>query len=175
MVRRERQEEIKELFDVFAETVYRYALHLLGNPTEAEDAVQEVFIRVACALPSFRERSSKKTWILIITRNYSLDVLRKRKRRHEQTLEANIQDHGNPMNDESIALRDCVSRLPGPCKEVVALHYFNDLSVNTISRITGVTESKARRLLREGLSHLKKMYVESPSGMKQSGGWKHGI
>jgi RNA polymerase sigma-70 factor (ECF subfamily) len=61
--------------------VYRRALVLLGDPTEAEDATQEVFVRALKSADKFRAESSVSTWLYRITTNYCLNQVRNRSTR----------------------------------------------------------------------------------------------
>lgn len=60
--------------------VYAHALRFFGDPTPAEDAVQEVFIKVYRSLDGFDERSRFTTWLYRVTRNACLDAVRAAKR-----------------------------------------------------------------------------------------------
>ena len=61
---------VNNLFKEYSENVFNYSFSLLKNYDEADDAVQEVFIRLLKSKESFKENCSYKTWIMVITRNY---------------------------------------------------------------------------------------------------------
>jgi RNA polymerase sigma-70 factor (ECF subfamily) len=65
--------------------VYRVALRMLGNPADAEDAAQDVFLQAWRALPGYRGESSASTWLYRIVANRCLNVLRAR--REEEPLD----------------------------------------------------------------------------------------
>jgi RNA polymerase sigma-70 factor, ECF subfamily len=67
--------------------IYRAALHLLRNASEAEDVAQDTFVRAYLALPRFDGRSQPYTWFYRIAINLSLNRLRSRKRRHSVTVD----------------------------------------------------------------------------------------
>ncbi|MEZ4474428.1 MAG: sigma-70 family RNA polymerase sigma factor [bacterium] len=71
---------LSTLFERHGPLVYRRALQLLGNPADAEEATQEVFIRAAAALDRFDPRAKISTWLYRITSNYCLNSLRDRAR-----------------------------------------------------------------------------------------------
>ena len=75
--------QIGRMFDKYGPSVYRRALVLLGNPHDAEEATQEVFLRACKHLDSFEKRSSVHTWLIRITTNHCLNLLRDRRRRGE--------------------------------------------------------------------------------------------
>lgn len=72
-------EGLKSLYDLYKEVVWKIALRMLTNTTDAEDVTQEVFIKLHKSCGQFRNESSLKTWIYRITVNLCYDKLRKRK------------------------------------------------------------------------------------------------
>ena len=88
--------DIAQLFERHGPRVYRRALRLLGNPGDAEEATQEIFLRVFRAASGFREQSQMTTWLYQITTNYCLNLIRDRSRR-AQIHEAHLM----PMAEES--------------------------------------------------------------------------
>ena len=69
----------EEVFNVF-----RLAFRMTGNEQDAEDVVQETFLRAYRQLKNYEARSSFATWLFRIASNYSLDLIRSRKRHQEQ-------------------------------------------------------------------------------------------
>ena len=77
------QKDDKDAFEAIVraheKTVYNLALRTLGNPEDAEDAAQEVFLKAYTSLKSFRGESKISVWLYRITNNVCIDLLRKRK------------------------------------------------------------------------------------------------
>ncbi len=73
------QRELARLVDIYSERVYRLALKILNDPQDAEDILQDTFLKAMRALPTFEGRSSLSTWIYRIATNEALMLLRKRK------------------------------------------------------------------------------------------------
>lgn len=69
------------LFHQHGPRVYRRALRLLGNPADAEEATQEIFIRAFRSAEGFRQQSQWTTWLYQITTHYCLNLIRDRSRR----------------------------------------------------------------------------------------------
>jgi RNA polymerase sigma-70 factor (ECF subfamily) len=92
---RDDSQQISLLFNQHGPRVYRRALRLLGNPADAEEATQEIFIRAFRAAGSFRQQSQLTTWLYQITTNYCLNHIRDRSRRT-----ALHEEHVAPMADE---------------------------------------------------------------------------
>jgi RNA polymerase sigma-70 factor (ECF subfamily) len=72
-----------QLFERHGALVYRRALRLLGSRADAEEATQEVFVRVMRGLDRFEGRSQVTTWLYHLTTNYCLNLIRDRARRRE--------------------------------------------------------------------------------------------
>lgn len=87
---------LAQLFEQHGPRVYRRALRLLGHPGDAEEATQEIFIRVFRGASGFREQSQLTTWLYQITTHYCLNLIRDRSRRA-----ALHEAHVVPMADES--------------------------------------------------------------------------
>ncbi|WP_052519071.1 RNA polymerase sigma factor [Archangium violaceum] len=91
---RDDSQQISLLFNQHGPRVYRRALRLLGNPADAEEATQEIFIRAFRAAGSFRQQSQMTTWLYQITTHYCLNLIRDRSRRTELH-----EEHVSPMAD----------------------------------------------------------------------------
>lgn len=87
--------EVGELFRQHGAMVYRRAFRLLGRREDAEEATQEVFIRVMRSGSSFEGRSGITTWLYQITTHYCLNLLRDRARRR-QLLQENVAPAEGP-------------------------------------------------------------------------------
>src|SRR5579872_17563 len=90
------------LVDRHSRGVFRLAYRMTGNEQDAEDVVQETFLRAYKQLKNYEARSSFATWLYRIAANYSLDLIRMKKR-HDERRE-------KPANDEE---RDVMQTIPG--------------------------------------------------------------
>ncbi len=82
--------EFSRLMDTYSAQIYRLALKMLSDENDAEDVLQETFIKAYRSLPSFEGRSSLSTWLYRIATNEALMVLRKRK--PQEALESDRQE-----------------------------------------------------------------------------------
>ncbi len=71
--------EFARFVESFSTPIYRLGLKMLGNPQDAEDILQETFLKAYKALPDFKERSSLSTWLYRIAVNEALMLLRRRR------------------------------------------------------------------------------------------------
>src|SRR5919198_4849885 len=85
-------EAFRALVERHSRSVFRLAYRLTGNEQDAEDVVQETFLRAYKQLQNFESRASFGTWLYRIAANYSLDLIRSRKRH---------QEHRPPADEET--------------------------------------------------------------------------
>ena len=78
-LRKQDREVFSQLVDLSSGQIFRLLLRMLNNELDAEDALQETYIKAFQALPAFEGRSSLKTWLYRIAANEALMILRKRK------------------------------------------------------------------------------------------------
>jgi RNA polymerase sigma-70 factor (ECF subfamily) len=160
------------LYTRYFDRVYSYLRIALGDPHEAEDATQQVFIKVLAALPRYeRRRTPFRGWLFVIVRNHSLALLERRgrvevvepeqlSRRHESALIA--EDDGELGALSWITDRELlmfVERLPLAQRQVLMLRYLVDLTDAQTAAILGrsaadvrMLQSRAVRFLRERLA-----------------------
>lgn len=100
-------EEITQLYDFYANDVYRFARLTLDDQSDAEDVVQEVFVRALRNWNRFRFTSSPKTWLLSITRNCVMDVLRKKRSAKRILQRIKLMGGGSPsVIDSRVEIED---------------------------------------------------------------------
>ena len=137
--------------------VYRTALHALGSPQDADDAVQEVFLRLFRRGDGFDGEEHLRRWLLRVTVNCCRDTLkspwRKRRTSWEEIPEIPVFDR-----PEQAALYREVMALPEKYRTVLNLFYYEELSVREIGELLGVGDStvttrlaRARKRLKERL------------------------
>jgi RNA polymerase sigma-70 factor, ECF subfamily len=97
------------LVDRHSRSVFRLAYRMTGNEQDSEDVVQETFLRAYKQLHRWEARSSFGTWLYRIAANYSLDLMRRRKRHGEVTM----NDSG-PDEDTPEMMQTLPSTAPGP-------------------------------------------------------------
>jgi len=103
-------QQISQLFSQHGPRVYRRALRLLGNPADAEEATQEIFIRAFRSAEGFRQQSQLTTWLYQITTHYCLNLIRDRTRRtqlyeeHVAPMEGEGMDRADPVRPDDVVL-----------------------------------------------------------------------
>ena len=123
------------LVDSFQEPIYWHIRRLVVSHEDAEDIIQEVFIRVFRHLKQFREESSLATWIYKITTNESL---RFAEEIQEELLDKlKTSDYVDYDNELAVKFQTAVLKLPEKQRIVFNLRYYDELDYEAISQITG--------------------------------------
>jgi RNA polymerase sigma-70 factor (ECF subfamily) len=141
-------EQWTEAFDLllrqYQTKVFHLAFSMLGNREQAEDAAQEIFIRVWRALPGYRGLASVSTWIYSIARNSCLTALKSAGARRTISLDdpgtraAAEKKGGQPGHSHAPDLLHLVGELPEKQRQVVALFYLEEKSYEEVSRLLGI-------------------------------------
>lgn len=151
-------------------SLLQHARALLGRGSEYEDAVQEVFLRLAKAPPTLpdtahgdpkAERAHLGAWLSTVTRNLCMDTMRsqiRRRRREENAASAEgVSDSGIAGVDERdtrAAVRREMEKLPDDQREVLVLRLVGDRSYKEIAEITGKKIGTVGWLISVGLQQL---------------------
>jgi len=151
----------KELYDGNIHMLYNLALRLAGNASEAEDIVQEAFIRAYQKIHLFAGRSSLGSWLYRICINIGLEHLRRRKGKFEDICDGNC-GVAKPDQKKAILrrkLEQAIQKLPAGCRAVFILHEIEGFNHKEIAEQLQLAEGtsksqlfKARAMLREILT-----------------------
>jgi len=142
----------EEIYQRFGERMKSVAWSHLGNVSDAEDAVQETFLKIHRAATTFTGEASFSTWAYRILVNTCYDALRKRKRRIEETnlddtVETAVRTAPNVDDNKRIALRRMLDALPEQRRAVFTLFEIEGLSHAEIAAILGITEGNSKWIL----------------------------
>ena len=144
-----------ELARRYAGDVFRLAYARTGSRADAEDVMQETFIRLLRARPAFAEPEHARAWLLRVAANCANDWFRAPWRRREGPLEDSLPA---PEEPEPGGVVEAVLALPAKYRTAVHLYYYEELSVAEIAKIMGKSEGavksrlfRARALLRDML------------------------
>jgi len=146
--------------------VYRVALGLTRNWADAEDVVQDVFIRALAALPRFRGDAKVSSWLYRIAVNTSRTRLSRGPARTEEGLEGALElvearPAANPhRRAEAAAIRQHIDeglrRLSRAEREVFTLRFYSELSIREIAAAVDRAEGTVKSLLFRGLKKMRK-------------------
>ena len=149
--------ELERLVAQYQGAVLRTCYLYLCDRSQAEDAVQETFLKVYRSLDSFRGESSEKTWILKIAMRTCYDMNHSgwsrffnRRVTPEMLPEASV-----PFTERDDALTQAVMRLPEKLRRVIILYYYQGLSVREIAETLGITQPSVSSRMKRGREKLK--------------------
>jgi RNA polymerase sigma-70 factor (ECF subfamily) len=150
--------------DKYSDMVYTVCLRMLTVDADAADAAQEVFLKVYRSIAGFREKSKFSTWIYRIAYNHCISVIRKKVKIIDLVEElpdgdAGVEDLSGldllSAEERRHYLQIAIDALPETDAVVVTLFYYDELSLEEIAEVTGLTSSNIRIKLHRSR---KKMY-----------------
>jgi RNA polymerase sigma-70 factor, ECF subfamily len=128
--------------------VYNVALRMLGEPSAAEDAAQDAFLRAFSRLDLYREGEPFGAWLHGIVRNRCLDILRSRARAaaaYPMVAAPQADAEADAIrNLEAQGVRRALSRLPSRDRALLVLRYWEDRPMEEVARSLDMTDGAAR-------------------------------
>ena len=164
--------------------LFRLAFRMTGNQQDAEDVVQESFLRAWRQLGRFDDRASFGTWLYRIATNCSLDVMRSRKRRAKQ--EAGPEAAGSEMEDPILSLpsgdptpervamsgevrervAEAMNELSASERTAFVLRHFEGMRMEDISRVLGCQPGAAKHSVFRAVQKLRRALEPLVSGAR---------
>lgn len=155
------------LMDMFRPAVNAQAMRMLRDPEDAQDAVQDTFVKACRALGSFEAGRPMLPWLLRICSNCSVDIIRSRR-----TVVENIETYEHALSDSRVDpsadlersvgaewVLDAIERLPRKYREIIVMRHYRHMDVNQIAEALNKPEGtikswlfRARALLKKDLS-----------------------
>lgn len=161
-----------ELVELYKDKIYHLGYRMLNQKQEAEDIVQETFLRVYTNLDRYDENQKFSTWIYRIATNLCIDRLRKRKPSYSIDAEmtdgegtvwqAMLASHEAGPEEELILsetqqnIRNAIQTLPDKYKTVVILRYLHDMSLQEIGDVLEMPVTTVKTRVHRGREYLRK-------------------
>jgi RNA polymerase sigma factor (sigma-70 family) len=149
------------IFRRYHQSLYRFCLAIVGDPQDAQDALQNTMVKVLRALPGEERRIELKPWLYRIAHNESIDLLRRRRETRE--LDAELPSRGPGLAEEA-AVRERLRRLfadleelPERQRETLVLRELAGLDFAEIGTALGTTAAVARQTVYEARLSLRQM------------------
>jgi RNA polymerase sigma-70 factor (ECF subfamily) len=165
----------EQIMNLYADRLYSYILRMVGNATDAEDLVQETFLRAYQGLPNFDGRASLGTWLYRIATNLCIDHQRRRARRvptvsysgqedeDGEPAEWDFPDHQTPnplqavLNRELEAVvEDAIGKLSPKLRTVLLLYDVEELSYEEIARVLHIPIGTVKSRLNHARAQIQK-------------------
>lgn len=157
---------LEELYDQYARALFRYAVSLLGSTEDAEDAVQEVFVRVAREHKRLRKVKNTKAYLFAATRNAAYTALRSRHRKDKlhQVMREQFAAEPARRQSQSEPLGGAFAELPTEQREVLALKAFDGMTFKEIAQLVGASINTIASRYRYGIEKLRRALEEDQNG-----------
>jgi RNA polymerase sigma-70 factor (ECF subfamily) len=174
--------QFKTLVRRYQTRIYSVAVRILGNSDEAEEVVQDTFVRVHQNIDKFRNEASFSAWVFRIAHNQCVDLLRTKRRKRgfqllsfdPQSTAAEEESGESPvvsqladptpgpeqkvdMTEQEHIIASSLSKLPENQREVLVLHDIEGFSYQEISEIVGASIGTVRSLLHYGRLKLREL------------------
>ena len=132
--------------------LYRLSMIYLGNAYDAEEAVQEAFIRLLYKAPVFADMEHEKRWLLRVQINICKDMLKSGWR----TKTVRLEETGSyQMEPDSLYIMEQLVALPQKYKSVIYLHYYEGYRLQEIAKLLGIGLSAVKMRIKRGKELLR--------------------
>jgi RNA polymerase sigma-70 factor (ECF subfamily) len=156
---------VAELYDRFGSLVYKVSRQFLPSQSEAEDAVQEIFVRLWQTADRYDPRRSKLvTWVMLIARRHLIDRIRRSAvRPGTSAFEGepacssadNVPDHQSQEDERSVKLRRRIAELPELQRVVIERAYLQGYTLREVSEQLNAPLGTVKSALSRGLERLR--------------------
>lgn len=158
------------LYDRYTDKVYAKCVSMLKDDEKAEDATQEIFVKILLSLSKFSGKSKFSTWLFSITYNFCIDAIRKQKK----DMSVEFEEGRIDVEDDSIyeaeimevsvaRLREILDVLNPDDKSILMMKYQDDMSIKEISEVTDKSESAIKMQILRAKERFLKIYKEKYS------------
>lgn len=147
-------EIFEEKYNRYGDMLYRIAFLYLSNAQDAEDVLQEVFIKLLYSSPEFKSSEHEKAWLIRVTQNQCKNLLRSPKRKNCSVEDLQLAEESE-NNDLKLDVVRQVTALPLKIKEAVILYYYCGYSVALTAKILKTGKSAVKMRLKKGRQLLK--------------------
>ena len=150
--------DFDRLLEQYQVPVLRVCYLYLCDRSQAEDAVQETFLRVYRGLHTFRGGCNEKTWIMKIAMRVCYDINHSAWYRfiNRRVTPEMLPEAAVPFEEKDDTLTRAVIRLPIRLREVILLYYYQGLNVCEIAEALGISQPSVSGRLKRGRDRLKK-------------------
>ena len=145
--------KLEQAYEKYADMLYRLALSHLKNPHDAEDTVQDVFIKYMNHFSILKDEEHERAWLIRTTVNRCYDLLKYNSKRNHMALdEVNEIAAEEKLHTEIFQI---LEKLPAKNKTVIILHYLEGFSIEEIARMLHLSTSAVKMRLSRGREQMK--------------------
>lgn len=156
-------ESLSGLIEEYRLPMQMFIFSIINDMDDAEDIVIEVFVKLITKKPRYNGKSTFRTWLFAISRNLTIDFMRKKKKTSTVSLEVSQSEDSNTITPEELyftdernrQLNESMKNLKHEYYSALWLMYFENLSVKEIARILNKSEGNTKTLLSRARAALK--------------------
>jgi len=154
------------LYDRYSKKVFVKCKSLLRDQAKAEDAMQEIFIKVLLNLSKFNKKAKFSTWLYTITYNYCIDSIRKAKKLQSVSVDdvAELEQEPDTIDDKVlletniVRLKAILDVIPTEDKAILLMKYQDDMSIRDIGSVLSKSESAVKMKIKRAKEKFVKQY-----------------
>lgn len=158
-----------KLYERYSGKIFAKCISLLKYESVAEDAMQEIFMKILLNLSKFSGKSKFSTWIYSITYNFCIDIIR-RKKKDPSMLMDNFSDGNDVIDDvdDAFLLETNIARLkvileeiPTSDKAILLMKYQDEMSIRDIGMVLDKSESAIKMKIKRAKQKFRSIYQET--------------
>jgi len=154
------------LYGRYSAKIYGKCLTILKEENLAQDATQDVMMKILLNLSKFSGRSKFSTWVYSITYNFCIDFIRKRKKDKSQSYEdvSQFEDVADEIDDKALLevrierLKQILDKIPPDDKSVLMMKYLDGMSIKEICGVINKTESAIKMQIKRAKMRFVKVH-----------------
>ncbi len=169
------REHFEDIVSEYIDAIYAFVFRFVRNADEAEDIVQETFVKAWKKLATFKEDQNFKTWLFIIARNTTYDFLRKKRHIAFSELDTEAMNFEEHIKDEELLpdeifeqkefeakIDEALETLSPEYREVIILKQYQDMTFEEIAEIMKKPMNTVKSRYRRGLQKMKDTLSNTP-------------
>ncbi|MCF6213453.1 MAG: RNA polymerase sigma factor [Flavobacteriaceae bacterium] len=172
--RTQRDVAFKQLLDLYQERIYWHIRKIVITHDNANDVLQNTFMRVYKSLPKFKQNSSLHTWMYKIAYNESLRFIEQNKKRYYVSIDDVNNKYLDNLEEDTyfdasyiqLKLQNILSKMPEKQRQVFQMKYYDDLKFREIVAILGIKEGSLKTLYYGAVSIIKKSMIAEDACIK---------
>lgn len=145
----------REKYEKYSKLLFRIAVIQLGSTQDAEDVLQNVFMKLLYNAPKFKDDEHEKAWLIRVLQNQCKNILKSRARKNTCELNHEIVSDEKTDNTAALDISMKIKALPPDYKTAIFLYYYEDLTMDEISKILKISKSAVKMRLKRGRERLK--------------------
>jgi RNA polymerase sigma-70 factor (ECF subfamily) len=158
------------LVDRYKNKAFSMLKRMLKNQFDAEEVLQDCYLKAYNSLNSFKGEAKFSTWFYRIVYNTALTKLSSKKRKTESEM-SSVEDHFNLESEYNVDdiekkdiqefIQDTINKLPERYAAVISMFYMNEMSIEEISEVMGISITNSKVLLHRSRNSLRDLIINS--------------